>query len=345
MAKPESILLTGGLGFQGRHLALAWLLQGRRVTILNTPSERARHVASRLVPKLPKGCRIVYGSVNDPEIVEKIIPGHDAIVHLAAWSSVDSSLDRPKPSLMINANGTQTLLDGIRAYAPANVRILLASSCEVYGPAHVRPDCYTAAHPYPEGEGKFVLPQGEESAMLPRSPYAASKLAADRLAYAYAIAYSMNLSILRPSNIFGPGQRPGAWGAVIPTLTRQALTGEPMTIMGGGEQFREFLHVDDLVSAYTILLDRVAGEAGEVFNIGSGEIRTIKEIATALGNLSSTTGARLLMVPARVADVSGFLLDSSKAHVQLSWKPTVRFDDGLERYFNWAKAMGTEAWK
>jgi len=335
--KPKRLLITGGLGFQGCHLALAWAAQGREVTILNTPSLRARSTASRMRDANVGGIRIVYGSVNDPEIVEKVVPGHDAVVHLAAWASVDVSLNRPRPALAVNALGTATLLDQILAVGARGVRVLVASSCEVYGSAERRLT--------PAGrEERTPMPQDESTPMLPRSPYAASKAAADRLAYAYAVSYGMNLSILRPSNVYGPGQRAGAGGAVIPTLTRAALTGEPLTLSGGGGQSREWLHVDDVVSAYTILLDRVSGEAGEVFNFGSGETRTIREIAVRLSQLSPSTGSRLQDVLARPADVTAFLLNSERARRVLGWAPTVKFDEGLERYVEWARGKGVLAW-
>jgi len=336
--KPEKILITGGLGFQGCHLTLAWAAQGREVTILNTPSLRARAAASRMREANLHGVRVVYGSVNDPEIVEKVVPGHDAVVHLAAWASVDVSLDRPRPALMVNAVGTATLLDQILRCCDRGVRVLVASSCEVYGSALHRLT--------PSGkEERTPEPQDESTEMRPQSPYAASKVAADRLAYAYAVTYGMNLSILRPSNVYGPGQRAGADGAVIPTLTRAALTGEPLRLAGGGGQSREWLHVDDLVAAYTILLDCVAGEPGEVFNLGSGETRTIREVAVRLSQLSPSTGSRLQDVLGRRADVTAFLLDSSRARKRLGWEPTVTFDVGLERYVEWARKKGVLAWQ
>jgi dTDP-glucose 4,6-dehydratase len=284
------------------------------------------------------GIRIVYGSVNDPEIMEKVVPGHDAIVHLAAWASVDVSLDRPRPSLMINGVGTATLLDQILACGERGVRTIVSSSCEVYGSAiHRRLPV--------SGYEREPIPQDEDTAMAPRSPYAASKIVTDRLAYAYAVSYDLNLSIVRPANVYGPGQRAGAGGAVIPTLTRAALTGEPLTLTGGGYQTREWLHIDDLVTAYTILLDRVAGEPGEAFNLGTGETRSIRDIALALCQLTGTAGSRLQEVLARPADVTAFLLNSAKARAAFGWSPQVKFDDGLARYVEWARGKGTLAWQ
>jgi len=181
------------------------------------------------------------------------------------------------------------------------------------------------------------VPQHETDEHRPRSPYAASKSAADRYAYAYAVAYGMNLTILRPSNVYGPFQRAGAAGAVIPTLTRAALhPWHPLRLTGGGEQAREFLHVDDIVAAYRLLLDRPAGESGEAFNVGSGEVRTVRQVAEAVMARFGLPAHRLVAADGRPADVSAFRLDSSKLGA-LGWKPTVRFDEGLTRYFDWAE--------
>jgi dTDP-glucose 4,6-dehydratase len=180
--------------------------------------------------------------------------------------------------------------------------------------------------------------------MRPRSPYAAAKAAGDRLAYGYAVTYAMKMSILRPSNIYGPGQRVGYGGAVIPTLTRLAMVGEPVTLTGGGEQSREWLHIDDLVAAYTLLLDRMPNELGEAYNVGSGEIRSIKEIGTALCQMFPSSGSKLINILGRPADVSGFLLDSTKFRRELNWSPQVKFDDGLARYVDWVKTVGPTAW-
>lgn len=327
----SKVLVTGGLGFQGSHVARALAAEGRHVTVLNTPSPRARRIATTLDPAI----RLVYGSVHDAEILEKVLPDHDAVLHLAAWASVDVSLDRPWPPFEINAHGTYALLDGVRRFCP-EARVVIASSCEVYGPAEpgrefVGPDL---VHPH-------LIPQDESAPMLPRSPYAATKVAADRFAYAFAVTYGMDLVILRPCNVFGPYQRAGASGAVIPTFTRAALEGWPLMITGGGQQLREFLWVDDVVEAYRLVLDAHT-DPGATFNVGSGEIRTIEALAHAVVALTGSASA-LIHGVARVADVSGFLLNSGAFRGRFGWKPTVTLDAGLDRFVTWAQGDG-RAW-
>jgi dTDP-glucose 4,6-dehydratase len=329
-----SVLITGGLGFQGLHLALALREQGRHVMVFNTPSARAR---ARAPLAAAAGIPVLWGSVHEPETLEKVLPGFQGIVHMAAWASVDVSLERPWPPFEINAEGTYALLEAIRRFNPA-ARVVVASSCEVYGPTTVRPDRYTYAHP--DGEGEYVLRQDEQWPLLPRSPYAATKIAADRFAYAYAVTYQMDLAILRPCNVYGPLQRSGAAGAVIPTFTQRALAGAPLTITGGGQQFREFLHVTDLVRAYQATLDGTTAP-GATFNVGSGETRTIEAVAQAI--VAREPGSTIEYGGARVADVSGFLLDSSQFMTRFGWAPTVKFESGLDMFLAWAREEG-RAW-
>ena len=327
-------LVTGALGFQGFWLTTALLQRGDMVTALSTPSLRNREAFHRLhdwmaqakIP--PPRLHVVMGSVADAEILEKTIPGHDAIVHMAAWASVDASLDRPWPSFEINAQGTLAVLEACRRFGDPGVKLVIASSCEVYGPAWVQ-----------ESLGGGVTPQDEDWPLMPRSPYAASKVAADRLAYAHAVTYGLDVTILRPCNIYGPGQRAGALGAVIPTFTQRALAGQPLIVTGGGQQFREFLHVEDLVRAYLAVLDVPAGEPGAAYNVGSGETRSVLELATTIvGRLGGEKG-RIDQSEARVADVSGFLLDSSRFRETFWWAPKVPFTVGLSDYLDWAVAQ------
>ena len=340
-SKPDRILITGGLGFQGSHLARALAAEGRTVTVLNTPSVRARQIRTLL----PRHIDVVYGSVHDAEVLEKILPDQAAVIHMAAWASVDVSLDRPWPPFEINAQGTYALLDALRRLN-SNARIVVASSCEVYGPAVRAPETPMVQWSAPllaplDPVEPMLMPQDEATPMLPRSPYAATKSAADRFAYAFAVTYGLRLSILRPCNIYGAYQRAGASGAVIPTFVRAAMKGYPLTITGGGHQSREFLHVVDLIAAYQACLD-TEPEPGETFNVGSGETITIEALARMIASHGAFTDPQILYGERRVADVTGFLLDSSRFRSKYGWKHTVPFTDGLARFIAWAIADGAD---
>jgi nucleoside-diphosphate-sugar epimerase len=323
-----NVLVTGGLGFQGSHLTRALLARGEQVTILSTPTALNYDRLSRLTRDLGAAAhqlRMVAGSVTEPEILEKVVPGHSHVVHMAASASVDASLDRPWPAVEVNVLGTFALLEAVRRFGAPHVRTVVASSCEVYGP--IPP---------------ALAFQNEEAPMYPRSPYAASKIAGDRLAYAHALTYLMDLVILRPCNIYGPGQRAGALGAVIPTLARQALLGRPLHVTGTGEQTREFLHVEDLVRAYLAVLDGPTRHAGATYNVGSGEVYSILHLATLIRDWLAPE-VPINLTGARIADVTGFRLDSVFFRGSYGWAPRIEFKAGLQAYCTWLKATMGDA--
>lgn len=295
------VLITGGGGFQGTHLASFWAQRKHTVSIFNTPTPRARANSERLSTL---GVVPIWGSVTETESVEKAVEGHDVVVHLAAWSSVDAGNDNPKAALHVNATGTYRVLEAVRR---RGIRLVHASSCEVYGAADAYHD------------------QDENAPMHPASPYAASKAAADRLCYAYHRTYGVNVTILRPSNVYGPGQRAGANGAVIPTFIDAVRSGKPMLIRGDGRQSREYLHIADLVRGYDAILRR-DNLAGEVLNLGSGEVVSILDIAR---TIQAELGGLILHVDARPGDVTGFRLDSTRARRLIGWAPEIKFRDGV----------------
>lgn len=299
------VLVTGGAGFQGSHLVANWLAAGHDVTILNTYSEAAERAAGRFVGD----ARVVWGSVTDKEIVWKTARQQDVIVHLAARISVDESIADPESILSVNVTGTFNVLEAVRQ---TGARLIYASSCEAYGFAK--------------------SPVTEQGELRPHSPYAASKVAADRLCYSYYQTYGVNVTVLRPCNIYGEGQKAERGGAVIPTFVGRALAGQPVIIRGDGSQAREYMHVSDAVAAYDLFLD-TRGVEGEIFNIGTGETISIKEIANVVAD---QLGVSVEFGAARPGEVQGFRMESSKAK-RLGFSPKVGFKEGLSRYIQWRK--------
>ena len=309
-----NILLTGGLGFQGIHLARLLVERGDRVTVFNTPSQRAQRNL-RVLKDWTEGrepIRVVWGSVTDPEIAEKMIAaGYDAVVHLAAQTSVDVSIADSNASVFVNVLGTWNVLEAVRKHARAT-RLLVVSSCEVYG----------------DQQSDAAL--GVRSPLLPHSPYAATKAAADRLAHAYWRTHDLNVVIVRPCNIFGPHQKAGGDGAVIPTMVNAARGGGLVRVTGTGLQEREYLYVTDAVRAYAVLLDR---EDGGTWTLGSGQRVSMLDIA---GAVARRYAARIEHASARLGEVSAFTMAPT---VLNGWTPEVSFWVGLDRYFAWTDAL------
>ena len=305
------ILLTGGAGFQGSHLAQRWAATGHSVTILNTYSE----LAEQNLASFRSEVRIVWGSVTDAEIVKKTVRDHEVVVHLAGMINVDESIASPLRFLDVNIGGTMHVLEAARH---SGARMIFASSCEVYG--------YS-------GES----PLDEQAELRPHSPYAASKAGADRMCFAYHRSYGVDVTVLRPCNIYGERQKAGPGGAVIPIFASLAARGKALTVFGSGDQRREYMHVSDLVEAYDLVLGR-GDLSGIVLNVGTGETPSVKEIASFVAD---KIGAPIAHEKPRSGEVPGFSLDSGRIR-GMGFSPRVKFWDGLNTYLTTGPALPAE---
>lgn len=304
------ILITGGAGFQGSHLAEALVAAGHSVTILNTYSLDALKNVSAILDKIT----VIWGSVTDKELVEKSVRGHDVVFHLAARINVDESLKDPLSFFYANILGTYNILEAVKK---VGARLILTSTCEVYGDGHNLK------------EGELL---SESAELRPNSPYAASKAAADRIAHAYYKSYGVNVVIIRPFNIYGERQKSGLFGALIPILIAKALHGENLTVFGDGTATRDYSHVSDIIQAYQTVLahDHLAGQA---INFASGENVRVRDIAEYIANKLKVA---VVYGPTRPGEVTRFPADITIAK-SLGYEPRVNIWEGIDRYIAWAK--------
>ena len=244
MTADSHVLVTGGAGFIGSHLVDSLLERpSTRVTVLDrlsTGGSRANLEQHDADPRL----RLVLGDVCDAPMVHELMAGVDAVIHAAAESHVDRSIDDAIAFLRTNVLGTQVVLDACR---DRDVRMLMLSTDEVYGPGE-------------RGGGAF----DERDPLRPASPYAASKAAADLLCSAHVTTYGTRVTTVRGTNAFGPRQIE----RVMPTFAICALEGRSVPVYSEGRERREFLYVSDWVDAALTVLD--AGEPGAIYNIGGG---------------------------------------------------------------------------
>lgn len=304
------ILITGGGGFQGSHLAESLLAAGHKVSILNTHSEETPRNLTGILDKI----NLVWGSVTDRETVEKSVRGHDVIFHLAAHVNVDESLKDPLVFFQTNILGTYHVLEAIRKHGG---RLILASTCEVYGDGQNLKN------------GELI---SETTEMCPNSPYAASKAAADRISYSYFRSFDLDVTIVRPFNVYGERQKSGLYGALIPILVGKALRGENLTVFGEGTATRDFSHVSDIVRGYSLILDSDKLK-GRAINLASGVNTPVKDIAEYIAKKLNVT---VVHGPARPGEVMRFPADISFAR-SLGYKPQVGVWEGIDRYIDWAK--------
>lgn len=301
------ILITGGLGFQGSHLTRHFQKLGHEVTVLNTLSDHSlNHLKS-----LDKEPRIVWGSVTDAELINKTVREQDVIFHLAAHINVDESIKNPRVFFDVNIGGTVNILEAVKNIGN---RLIYASTCEVYGVSPKRDKI------------------NEEDELRPHSPYAASKAAADRICYSYFKSYGLNVTIVRPFNIFGEGQKEGLYGALIPIFVRKAIKGENLQVFGSGSQTRDYTYINDLVMAYDFVLNS-KNIAGEVFNFGTGVETSIKDIAE---YIAKKMGVSVEFTQSRPGEVSHFCADVSKAR-NMGFSTQVKIFEGIDKYIEWRK--------
>jgi dTDP-glucose 4,6-dehydratase len=242
------------------------------------------------------------------------------IVNAAAESHVEKSIrEGGSEFVRTNVEGTQILLDAIRV-APVE-RFILISSSEVYGTA----EC---------------APMDEEHPLNPRSPYAATKAGADRLAYSYFVTYGLPIVIVRPFNNYGPRQHPEK---VIPRFVTQALDDEPLTIHGDGHASRDWLYVDDDAEAIEAIIETdVDAVAGEVLNVATGVDIPVAEIADLVLDLLGKPASLKLHVPERPGQVDRHIGSTEKIRRLCGWTARTRFEDGLARTVEWYRE--NEAW-
>jgi len=320
MTMSQRVLVTGGAGFIPSNL-IRHLLEHTAHEVISLDAltyaasiENLADVMSH--PRL----EFVHGDIRDAGLVAELVAGVDVIVNAAAESHVEKSIrDGASEFVTTNVEGTQILLDAIRDQ-PVE-RFLLVSSSEVYGTAE-----YT--------------PMDERHPLEPRSPYAATKAGADRLAYSYRVTYGLPIVIVRPFNNYGPRQHPEK---LVPRFVTQALSGEALTVHGDGHASRDWLHVDDTASAIEALIDApLDAVAGEVVNVATGADLSVSEIARLVLEAVGDPTVEIVHVEERPGQVDRHIGSTDKLARLTGWRASTSFAEGLERTITWYR--DNEAW-
>lgn len=309
------VLITGGAGFIGSHLADAYIERGDEVFVIDDLStgtiENIQHLKGH--PQF----HYTIDSVHNQPVTAELVDQCDVIVHLAAAVGVKLIVESPVRTIETNVRGTEVVL------ALANKkkkRVLVASTSEVYG--------LSSDVPFRE-DGNLVMGATTKG----RWSYACSKAIDEFLALAYWREKKLPTTIVRLFNTVGPRQT-GRYGMVIPTFVRQALAGKPITVYGDGQQTRCFGYVGDVVGALVKLLDRNES-IGEVFNIGSDEEVSILELAKRIKELTKSQ-SEIVFVPYDEAYEEGFedmprrVPDTTKVRDLVGFKPQVKLDGILQ---------------
>lgn len=312
--KEKKVLVTGGEGFIGSHLTDKLVELGADVTVFAKANIMGNQPNLTNLKQVIDKIKIISGNVGEKDAITQIIKSDpDVIMHLGAIAFVDYSFDHPFEVITANYLGTLNVLQ-----AAMNLdieRVVVTSSSEIYGTAQ-------------------YAPIDEKHPLNPTSPYAASKAAADRTAFAFWNTYNLPIAIIRPFNTYGPRHTYD----IIPKFIKLALKNKDLTIYGDGNQSRDFTFIDDMVRAFVIMgSDKKA--LGEAVNFGSGKDVTINDITQKIIKMSKSS-SKVVHVEKRMAEVQRLICDYSKAKKLFGWEPKVGIDEGIRINIEYEKGLG-----
>jgi dTDP-glucose 4,6-dehydratase len=300
------VLVTGGAGFIGSHFVRSY--SSGEVTVLDKLTYAGNPANLDPVRGRP-WFRFVRGDICDAKLVNELLTKHDTVVHFAAESHVDRSIQEAADFVMTNVVGTQTLLDAaLRQGVGTFVHV---STDEVYGSID---------------EGSWP----ETDPVRPNSPYAASKASSDLIALSYHRTHGLDVRVTRCSNNYGPYQYPEK---VVPLFVTTLLTGGAVPLYGDGSNVRDWLHVDDHCAGIAAVLEK--GRPGEIYNIGGGTELTNKELTARLLDACGAGWDRVRYVEDRKGHDRRYSVDWSKIRTELGYTPRHSFDEGLAETVAW----------
>jgi dTDP-L-rhamnose 4-epimerase len=344
----ETILITGGSGFIGRHLARALLARGDRVRVLDSLIEQV-HPDRTPPAELDPEVELVVGDIRDEMRVRTALDGVDAVVHLAAEVGVGQSMYAIDRYTSVNDYGTAVLFQQL-IERPVR-RVVVASSMSIYGEGLYRGEDGTLFEEVvrdgrnaeggwdpldPRGRPLLPVPTPETKRPALRSVYAIGKYVQERMTLTLTRQYGMEGTALRLWNIYGPGQAlSNPYTGVLAIFASRIANAQQPMVFEDGRQLRDFVHVRDVARAFLLALDRPEAD-GAVFNIGSGENRTIEEVAL----LQAASMGRPDLRPeitgqARAGDIRHNIPDLSRARAELGYRPQEGFAAGLAELAEW----------
>ena len=310
------ILITGGAGFIGSHLAVALAQAGDHVTVLDNLTTGTR-------ANVPENVEFVQGDVCVLDTLEAVFArGVDVVLHIAGQASIRLSFQDPANDLNVNTVGTLNILQQcMKHHVP---RLLFASSMTVYGQTD-------------------VVPTPEETPVVPVSNYAVTKYAAERYVHIAAqrndLDFDFNVTSFRMFNVYGPRQSlTNVYQGVLAIFMGKVLRGEPITIHSDGEQSRDFVFISDVVRAWVKAID-TPETYGQVINLGTGRPSSVNQLCDAVLRASNKTRStyEVHYTNAQPGDTRRSAADIRKAYRLLNWHPQVTLEDGIQQTLNWAR--------
>lgn len=344
----ETILITGGAGFIGRYVGKACLDRGHRVRVLDNLIEQV-HGDNGAVDHLDPEVEVVIGDVRDEAAVLRALKGATKVVHLAAEVGVGQSMYAVDRYVSVNDYGTAVLFQQLIDH-PVK-RVVVASSMSIYGEGLyrdrdgrvvedvVRVPRAKETDPWDplDAEGRPLVPVATPEWKRPTlaSVYALTKYVQERLTLTLAPAYGMEGVALRLWNVYGPGQAlSNPYTGVLAIFSSRLHNSQPPMIFEDGEQRRDFVHVEDVAQAFVLALEHERAP-GQVFNVGSGEDRSVNEVAMLLARAMGKSIAPEIAGKARIGDIRHCIADISRIRETLGYAPRRDFEEGLAELAAW----------
>lgn len=291
-------LITGGAGFIGTNLVKHLLADGHEVVVLDN------YAGGKKLERLLSGAKYIEGDIRNEKDLEKACKDVDGIFHMAALPRVTFSVENPELTHDVNVNGTLKVLVAAKKYGVK--RVIFSSSSSTYG-----------------GTTPGNLLKEDVMVKCPVSPYALHKLIGEHYCRLFNELYGLETVSLIYFNVYGPYFDPeGAYALVVGKFLKQKKEGQPMTVCGDGEYYRDYTHVDDVVRANILAMNSNTVGKGETINIGCGRPTSVNELVKIMGG-------SFVNVDPRPGDPRFSGADNSKAKTMLSWEPTVKLEDGI----------------
>jgi len=312
MSLTGTVVVTGGAGFIGSHIASALSAAGARVRVLDDLSTGHREN----LEEIGGGIDFIEGSVADENVLKKALDGAELVFHEAAIPSVPRSVAEPTQTHIASVDGTFSLL--LAARDSKLRRVVYAASSSAYG-------------------DQPTLPKSEQMAPDPLSPYAVAKLVGEYYCQVFTRVYGLETVSLRYFNVFGPRQDPGSqYSGVVSRFISALLGNERPVIYGDGEQSRDFTYIENVVAA-NLSAASATGAAGKVINVANGARVTLNELLAVLKDLTGKQDVTAEYLEARVGDVRHSLADITMARDLLGYESKVDLREGLKRTIDWWK--------
>ena len=352
------ILVTGGAGFIGSRLCVALARRGHEVTAVDnlSPQIHGPHCTLRRARAGLQGCRLIQGDVLDKALLRKVAQGQEAIVHLAAETGTGQSMYQIARYSEVNVCGTAIVLDAVAEGARDLKKFVLASSRAVYGEGAYRCGTHGSFHPgsRPEHElaaGRFdltcpkcgkvarVVATREDAAIQPISVYGATKFQQEQTVSVVCQSLRIPSVALRFQNVYGPGQSlANPYTGILSIFSRLLLAGRDLNIFEDGRESRDFVYVDDVISA-VVSATEADSTGHKVFNVGTGRPVSVQRIAELLKKAYGTGGEIRVSGQYRTGDIRHNYAAISKIRREFGFKPSVRLEEGLGIFANWARTQ------